>query len=77
MEFADLNFKSIDPWKIFRPLVSALLLNAYYSAMILEKTEGKELSEDDKSRIWKDVLHLYGRIDAGLKALEDSGSSTR
>jgi hypothetical protein len=76
MEFFKPDFKPTDSWKIFRPLVSGLLLNAFYSGMILEKTVGKELTEDDKSRIWVEILDLYGRIDEGLKTLLDSENTT-
>ena len=63
---------NVEPLKLFRPVLSGLILNAFYSAMILEKSADKELTEDDEARILKEVLHGYGRIDEILKELEDS-----
>jgi hypothetical protein len=57
------NVINIDPSKLLRPLISATLLNAFFSALILKKLSGVELTAELKEETLTDLIRLFGVID--------------
>ena len=56
----------IDSVKVLRPLISATLLNAYFSSLILKILSGEELTSDLRAKTLEDVVHLFGQVDLDL-----------
>ncbi len=59
----------VQPFKVFRPLISGLLLNAYYSSLNLKKASGVEITEDVLKETILEIYEIYGRIDEHLAKL--------
>ena len=59
----------VQPFKVFRPLISGLLLNAYYSSLNLKKASGIEITEDVLKETILEIYEIYGRIDEHLAKL--------
>jgi len=64
----------IDPSKLLRPLISATLLNAYFSALILKKLSGVELTVELKEETLTDLIRLFGVIDQAFVEVLQEGS---
>ena len=59
----------VQPFKVFRPLISGLLLNAYYSSLNLKKASGIEITEEVLKETILEIYEIYGRIDEHLAKL--------
>jgi hypothetical protein len=54
---------NVDPLKLLRPLISATLLNAYFSSLIVKKLSGEELTVELKKKTLADLVELFGIVD--------------
>jgi len=59
----------VQPFRVFRPLISGLLLNAYYSSLNLKKASGVEITEDVLKETILEIYEIYGRFDEHLAKL--------
>jgi hypothetical protein len=57
------NQINVEPLKLFRPVLSGLLLNAFYSLLLLKKTSGVEITQKIEEEAIEEIFDLYGRID--------------
>ena len=70
MDKGQFNVKgiNIEPLKLFRPVISGLLLNAHYSALILKKLSGMEITPEIEAQAW---IEIHDR----MQAVEDQWDS--
>ena len=61
-----LNQINIEPLKLFRPVLSGLFLNAFYSLLLLKKTSGIEITQKIEEQAIEEIFDLYGRIDEAI-----------
>jgi len=57
------NTVNIEPLKVFRPILSGLFLNAFYSLLLLKKNSGVEITEEIEKQAIEEIFDLFGRID--------------
>ncbi len=65
----ELPVKAIEPWKFLMPVISAQILNAWYSARILIRLSGKELTPEDDIRLEVQVWEDFAKIERHLKEI--------
>ena len=58
---------NIQPLELFRPVISGLIVNAYYSLLLLKKFSGIEISPEIEDQAIQEIFELYGRIDGALQ----------
>jgi hypothetical protein len=54
-------------FKMLSPVISAQLLNAYYSALLLKQQQGIELNQEKRSETIAEVLQTWLTIDKELQ----------
>jgi hypothetical protein len=61
------NRIKVQPLDLFRPVISGLIVNAYYSLLLLKKSSGCEISQEIQEEAIQEVFELYGRVDGFLQ----------
>lgn len=56
-----------EPLKLFRPVISGLIMNSYYSLLNLKHASGIELTEAEKKTTMDEVYAMFGDIDKRLQ----------
>lgn len=56
----------IDRNKLIAPICAGQMAAAFYSALILKKLEGKELTEDMREQTFHEVLGLWGALERSI-----------
>ena len=54
---------NVEPIKLFRPVLSGLLLNAFYSLLLLKKSSGTEIMPEFEEETMQEVMKCFGQID--------------
>lgn len=61
------NQINVEPLSLFRPLLAGMILNSFYSSLILKKTSGIEITDQVRDQTLQEVVDLYGRIDGAMQ----------
>ena len=54
---------NVDSINVFRPVISATLLNAYFSSLILKKLSGLEITPELEDETLTDLFHKFDKIE--------------
>jgi len=57
-----IDMSELDVHKFIHPLIAGLLLNAYYSALNLEKVSGVSITPEVEKETMVEVLRVYGEL---------------
>jgi len=60
------NQINVEPLKLFRPVLSGLILNAFYSCLLLKQASGIEITHEIHQETMDEVIRVYRRIDTSL-----------
>jgi hypothetical protein len=59
---------NIDQIRLLNPVISAQILNAYYSALLLEQKKGVSLTPDVEKDVMAKVLSMWEKIQLGIES---------
>ena len=76
-----INQINVEPLKLLRPVISGLIMNAYYSLLILKQSSGVQITDEESELTMTEVLERLAAIDTafdkmlGLKPLPPQDTS--
>ena len=61
-----INQITVEPLKLHRPVISGLMLNAYYSLLNLKQSSGVQISDEERKQTLNEVFEMFGTIDRAV-----------
>lgn len=75
-EMDHLNKINIEPLTLLRPVISGLIMTAYYSLLNHRQREGIQLTDEEKQQALNEVFDIFGKIDNSLLKMFEVKRST-
>ncbi len=64
-----INQINVEPLKLLRPIISGLIMNAYYSLLNLKQSSGVQINDEERKQTILEVFDKLGAIDRAVEEI--------